>query len=53
MEEDIKVVIVVVMVVLGLQNNYRTGSNQFYIDGGGGGCGFAQTTGPVGEQSRW
>ena len=34
----------------GLQNDYRTGSNQFYA-GGGGGCGFSQTTGPVGGSS--
>ena len=31
----------------GLQNDYRTGVNQFYAAGGGG-CGFSQTTGPVG-----
>jgi len=34
----------------GLQNDYRTGSNQFYAAGGGG-CGFSQTTGPVGGSS--
>ena len=34
----------------GLQNDYRTGSNQFYA-GGGGGAGCSQTTGPVGGSS--
>ena len=34
----------------GLQNNYRTGSNQFYAAGGGG-VGYSQTTGPVGGSS--